>query len=221
MTAGTAAAPAAAAIRSTAGLLAAGMAAGVVYVGVGLTQILFRDGFDLREHQLSVASNGSLGWIQILSFVLTGLLTVACAAGMRRALTPGKGARWGPRLVGAYGVGLVGAGVFVTDPLNGFPPGTPDGPPAAVSWHGLTHLAVASLAFVALIAASFVLARRLRRSWRWYSIGTGSVLLVTWLGIGAASGVAAVNIAFVAAALNATVWVAAVAGHLRAGSAAR
>ena len=30
-----------------------------------------------------------------------------------------------PTLVGLAGIGLIGAGIFVTDPLNGYPPGTP------------------------------------------------------------------------------------------------
>ena len=36
---------------------------------------------------------------------------MACATGMRRALGPGRGRTWGPRLVGALGAGLVVAGV--------------------------------------------------------------------------------------------------------------
>ena len=52
-------------------------------------QMLVRDGFDIRRHALSLLTNGDLGWIQILNFVLPGLLVIAGAFGMRRAL------RWG------------------------------------------------------------------------------------------------------------------------------
>jgi len=40
-------------------------------------QMLVRDGFDIRRHALSLLTNGDLGWIQILNFVLTGLLVIA------------------------------------------------------------------------------------------------------------------------------------------------
>jgi hypothetical protein len=205
--------------RSTDSLLACGIAAAVLYVGTGIAQFLFRDGLDIRVHQLSVAGNGDLGWVQIANFVLTGGLTMAAALGMHRALAPGPAARWAPRLVAAYGAGLVGAGIFRADPINGFPPGTPAGPPAAPTWHAGVHLAVASLAFVALIAACFVLDRRFaaegRPGWRTYTLVTGGLLLLTWLGIGLAPGIAVINVAFVVAALHAGVWVAAVAARLR------
>ena len=64
---------------------------------------------------------------------------VACAVGMRRVLHPGPGGAWGPLLVGAFGVGLVIAGVFVVDPGAGFPPGAPAGAPERLSWHGILH----------------------------------------------------------------------------------
>jgi hypothetical protein len=49
-------------------------------------------GVDLSRHPLSLLSLGDLGWIQIANFVVTGVLYVACAVGMRRALGPGPGA---------------------------------------------------------------------------------------------------------------------------------
>jgi len=54
---------------------------------------------------------------------------ILCAAGVRRALAGGRGATWGAGLLAAYGLGLVGAGIFVADPMNGFPAGTPAGRP--------------------------------------------------------------------------------------------
>jgi hypothetical protein len=72
-------------------------------------QMLVRDGFDIRRHALSLLTNGNLGWIQILNFVLTGLLVIAGAFGMRRALRWGRGRTWGPLLLGVHGLGLIGA----------------------------------------------------------------------------------------------------------------
>ncbi|MGH3680791.1 MAG: DUF998 domain-containing protein, partial [Natronosporangium sp.] len=75
--------------RTAGGLLAAGVAAGPLYAAVAVAQYLFRAGLDLRQHVLSLASNGDLGWLQSASFVLTGVLTIAGALGLRRALHPG------------------------------------------------------------------------------------------------------------------------------------
>src|SRR5207253_6149221 len=107
----------------TRALLGAGLIAGLLYIVVGLIQMLIRPGFDIRRHELSLMSNGDLGWIQIGNFVVTGLLVIAAAIGMRRVLRGNRGGTWGPLLVAVYGAGLIAAGAFVADPMNGFPPG--------------------------------------------------------------------------------------------------
>jgi Protein of unknown function (DUF998) len=96
--------------NGTSALLACGVVAGPLYVVVALVQVLTRDGFDLGRHPLSLLSLGDLGWIQIANFVVAGLLSVASAIGMRRALRPGPGGTWGPLLVGVFGVGLIAGG---------------------------------------------------------------------------------------------------------------
>jgi hypothetical protein len=110
-------------------LLACGVIAGPFLIAAVLIQAFTRDGFDLSHHPLSLLGLGDLGWIQIVTFVVTGALYVACAVGMWRVLRPGRGGTWGPFLVGVNGVGLVVAGIFVTDAGAGFPPGAPAGAP--------------------------------------------------------------------------------------------
>src|SRR6185436_71421 len=113
--------------RITRSLLGYGVLAGPLYLGVSLAQALSRDGFDLSRHAWSLLANGDLGWLQIANFVVAGAMTVAGAIGLRRALTSGseapqrRGRTWGPALLAAYGVSLVGAGVFRADPAQGFP----------------------------------------------------------------------------------------------------
>jgi hypothetical membrane protein len=171
--------------ETTRALLTGGLLAGPLFVAAAGAQMLTRDGFDIRKHAISSLSLGGLGWIQIGTFIVTGLLTVGCAIGLRRVLYPGRGGTWGPLLVGAYGAGLVAAGVFVTDPADGFPPGTPDGLPDHFSWHAILHTISAMVAFLALIAASFVLGRRFavdgRRGWAAYATCTGAVLIPLFL----------------------------------------
>jgi hypothetical protein len=153
----------------TARLLACGIIAGPLFLAVWLIQALTREGFDLRRHPLSLLSLGDLGWIQIANFVVTGALYVACARGMWRALRPGRGGTWGPVLVGGLGVGLIVAGIFVSDAGAGFPPGAPDGAPQRISWHGVLHEVGFGVASLSWTAACFVFARRFAalKQWGW------------------------------------------------------
>jgi Protein of unknown function (DUF998) len=175
----------------TRALLGLGAVAGPLYLVAGLVQAFTRPGFDIRRHDLSLLANGDLGWIQMANLVVSGLLVVAGAVGMRRPLATGRGRTWGPLLVGVYGIGLVGAGLFTADPALGFPPGTPAGA-HAVSWHGLLHLVCGGVGFLALIAGCFVLARRFaaggERGWAAYSVVAGVVFFLAFAGIAAGSG---------------------------------
>jgi hypothetical protein len=140
-------------------LLAGGAIAGPLFAVTGLVQALTRRGFDLKRHALSLLEAGDLGWIQRANFILAGLLYVGAAVAMRRVMRGSAGGSWGPRLIGVFGLGMIGAGCFTADPGLGYPPGaTAD--TNAVSWHGLVHLASASVAFLALTVAGFVWARR-------------------------------------------------------------
>ncbi len=140
-------------------LLACGIIAGPLFLATWLIQAFTRKGFDPTYHPLSLLSLGNLGWIQIANFVVTGALYVACAAGMRRVLYPGRGGTWGPILVGVNGIGLILAGVFVTDAGAGFPPGAPSGAPEQISWHGLLHEVGFVVSSVSWLVACFVLMR--------------------------------------------------------------
>src|SRR5919109_1466881 len=175
----------------TRALLLCGVLAGPIYLVVGLVQAFTRPGFDIRRHDLSLLANGDLGWIQIANLVVSGLLVVAGALGMRRALVSGRGRSWGPLLVAVYGLGLVGAGFFTADPALGFPPGTA-ADARAVSWHGLMHFVCGGVGFLALIAACFVFAGRFasagERGWAAYSVATGVIFFGAFAGIAAGSG---------------------------------
>lgn len=195
----------------TRSLLGYGVLAGPFYVLVGVVQGLTRHGFNFAKHDLSLLANGSLGWIQIVNLVLSGLMTIAAAVGMRRS---GKAGTWGPRLIAGYGIGLVLAGVFVADPMNGFPVGAPPGKPASTSWHSLLHIAAGSIGFACLIAACFVLARRFGRGRAWYSRVTGVAFGVSFLGIASGSGSPAIVLGFSAGVLLAWTWLALTSIHL-------
>jgi Protein of unknown function (DUF998) len=196
--------------RQTRALLICGLIAGPFYLIVGLIQALTRPGFDMMRHDLSLLANGDLGWIQITNLVLTGLLVVAFACGVRQALSAGRGRTWGPILLGIYGVGLIGAGFFIADPAFGFPPGTPASA-HAISWHGLLHIVTAGIGFLALIAACFVLARRFasrtQRGWAAYSLATGVIFFAAFVGVATGSGQSWSVIGFWIGVLVAWAWI--------------
>jgi hypothetical protein len=80
------------------------------------------------------------------------------------------------------GVGRLGAGVFASDPVSGFPVGTPpqQDPP---TWHGFVHDMVFSVpGFGCLAAAMLVLAyafaRRRSPGWAVYSAVSGVAFMV-------------------------------------------
>lgn len=208
--------------RLTRALLTSGIIAGPLYILIGVIQILIRPGFDPARHDLSLMSNGDLGWIQIMNFVLTGLLTIASAIGMWRVLHGGKGGTWGPLLVALYGLGLIGAGIFVADPALGFPHGTP-ADADSISTHGLMHFVTGGLGFLALIAACLVFARRFhvlkQNGWAVFSLITGILFFAAFFGIAAGSQMGGsilvfVTLAFTAAVVLAWTWVSALSAQL-------
>jgi hypothetical protein len=158
--------------------------AGPFYLAVGLGQAFVRDGFDFARHPLSVLANGPGGWIQTANFILTGLMVLAAATGFRRTLGPKS--RTASVLLGAFGAGMIVAAVFRADPMDGFPIGTPMGPPNSISTAGLVHFAAGGLGFVALavscLFAARAMSRRNARSLARLSLLCGLVILLGFFG---------------------------------------
>jgi Protein of unknown function (DUF998) len=204
--------------RSSNILLLCGVVAGPLYVVAGVFQMLACVGFDPTRHALSLMSNGDLGWIQIANFLVTGLLVIACSVGMRQVLHPGRGGTWGPLLVGLYGLGLIGAGIFVADPALGFPPGTPEGPPAVITRHGMLHFVSGGVGFLGLIGACFTFGRHFaalrQHGWAVYSIATGLIFFGAFFGIASGSKKSWLIMAFTAAVVLAWSWLSLVSARL-------
>src|SRR5262245_59627328 len=203
----------------TPALLRLGMLAGPLYVVIGVLEVLFRSGFDIRRHALSLMSNGSLGWIQIASFICSGILVILAAIGLRRALYPTRGATAVSILLVVYGIGLIGAGIFVADPMDGFPPGTPPGPPASMSWHGPLHFMAGGIGFFGLIGATLVVAYRFFRQresgWAIASLLTGLFFFGAFAAIASGKRHPAINLAFTAAVVLSWLWLSALFAKAR------
>jgi hypothetical membrane protein len=147
---------------STRWLLTGGVIGPVLFVVVILVEGWTRADYDPMTMFGSLLSLGDLGWQQVANFVVSGVLVLGGAVGLRAVMTDGPGSRWAPRLIGLAGVGLLMAGVFVTDPAQGYPPGAPLGMPSSPSWPGIVHLLASVLVFIGLPIAMVVMARRFR-----------------------------------------------------------
>src|SRR5262249_15959382 len=154
----------------------------------------------------------------IATFLVSGAMTIACSVGMRRALAGRAGGTWGPRLIAIYGAGLMAAGLLRADPAYGFGPGAPAGQAVHISWHPPAHLVSASIGFIALTAACFVLARYSsrgrRRGLAISSRVTGLAFLAAFAGVTTGSDSSAIVLPFYAGVLVAWIWIAVISVHL-------
>jgi hypothetical protein len=172
-------------------LLRCGVAAGPVFVGVFLLEGVVRDGYRPLRHPVSSLALGPRGWVQAGNFAVAGTLFLAGAAGLARAGDLVASGRTATALIGAAGAGLIGSAVFTTDPVSGYPPGTPDAltqPSRTGTFHNLAALPV----FAGLPAAALACGSR---SWRagqrrfgLYSAGTAVAMLTTMALAGAGFG---------------------------------
>ncbi len=143
-------------------LLTGAVLASPLLVGLWAAQAFTREGFRPTFHSMSLLSLGDRGWVQVVSFVVTGLLLIGGGVGLGSVLGPERLTRWASVLVVLMGVGLVLAGVFVTDAGAGFPEGAPLGEPQT-SWHGALHELGFVLTQVAFVVLAIVLAVRFWR----------------------------------------------------------
>jgi hypothetical protein len=161
--------------------IACGVIAGPAFVGAFTALGARRAGYDWRRHAVSSLAVGREGWGQRANFMLVGGLYCVAASGLARSRSRLGELAVVPALVSAAGVGLIGSGVFVTDPVAGFPPehaGAAVGATAEVAptRSGQLHNLCAIPIFVGLPAAALVDAgsaiRRREYGWAACCVGT-------------------------------------------------
>lgn len=136
---------------------------------------------------MSSLALGRRGYVQVANYSVAGALYLAGAAGLSRAVSPHMSVRAVPTLIGAAAVGLLGSAVFTTDPVGGYPPGTPS-VQAGYSTSGALHDAVAIPIFVGLPAAAIAQAWQFRRTGqRGWAVCSGGTALSMIVGLGCAS----------------------------------
>lgn len=168
----------------TRSLLGQGMLVGPFYLALGIGQGLIRDGFSFARHPLSALANGPGGAVQTANLALSALLVLAAVAGIARA-GPQHSRGMRAALV-VYALGMIVAAIFPTDPLDGFPPGTPLGQPTTISTSGLVHLLAGVVTFLAMAIACWAgartMAKRGERGLSRLSLLAGVVVFLAFFG---------------------------------------
>ena len=76
---------------STRTLLIGGVVGPLLFVVVFTVLGAGRPGYDPMRQFVSLLMLSDGGWVQVASFLVTGVLILGSAVGLRRALTPGPG----------------------------------------------------------------------------------------------------------------------------------
>lgn len=169
--------------RKTRTRLICGALAGPLFTIAWFIEGVTRIHYDPMRHPISSLALGEFGWTQIANFLATGILTLVLASGLRKAFKLEGGTTWIPTLITIVGIGFLGTGFFATDPLSGYPLGTPAMliPPTLV---GSLHLLFASFIF-GLPIACFLMARLFdeqgERNWAIYSKVTAVAFMLVYL----------------------------------------
>ena len=166
-------------------LLTCGVIGGPFFVITFLIEGVTRVEYNWLRHPVSSLALGDSGWVQVANFIITGLLIFAFAIGLWCTLRTPGGSTWGPLLVGLFAIGLLGAGIFLTDPVSGYPPGTPDPHLEYSSNSARLHDLFGIPVFIGLPLACFVFWRWFARlgehAWAIYSAVSGFVMLVSFV----------------------------------------
>jgi Protein of unknown function (DUF998) len=139
----------------------AGMIGSLLFVAVFMLEDLLRSDFNWLSTAASEHSIGPYGWIQIATFVVTGLLFLAFARGAAREFRDSNGATLGPRFLVILGWCILLSGPFVAEPA----------PVTMLSreatWHGTVHGILGAIGFTLMPLSCFVFYRRFRKNPQW------------------------------------------------------
>ena len=152
-------------------LAGAGILAPLIFVAGVLVAQHLHAGYDPLQQGISDLALGPGGWLQTLTFLLTGLLLSAFALGLRTAQAASVAARCAVALLLLSGGGLLLLGLFPRDPAGAMP-----------TWQGAIHNRVGT-SLLSLPVACLALAAAFRRDagWRPYRRWAGAVGVLTLL----------------------------------------
>lgn len=145
------------------GAMWAGMIGPVIFVSIFVIEARLRVGYDSLVMYVSALSLGPRGWVQILNFVVFGMLLLAFARGVATgSRVAGAPSGVGPALLTIIAFGYLLSGPFVMDPDST--------PRNLMSIHGTIHGILGGIVFLLMPVNCFVFARSFRHNPEWRSL---------------------------------------------------
>jgi hypothetical protein len=131
----------------------AGIIAPLLFVSVFTIEGLLRPGYNPMSMYISALSLGSRGWIQIINFIMLGLLLALFTFSLSKEFQTGKASRSG--IIALYVLALLFfiSGPFVMDPANT--------PATQLSIHGLIHGLSGGIVFLLMPITILIFMRRI------------------------------------------------------------
>ena len=159
-----------------------GLIASLFFTLSWIIQEAFRPMYNPLMHPISSLSYGSLGWIQVATFFITGVLILLFAYGVWETWKKEVAlSQWIPIIVTLCGIAFIGCAIFTSDFANGYPAGTPvviTNP----TFSGIMHQAWVSLLFFATPGGCFIIgnyfAYKRELKWLLYSSISGFMFLI-------------------------------------------
>lgn len=176
-------------------LLISGIIAGPLFTLSWLIAGATREGYSPLRHPISSLSIGNLGWTQITTFLVVGILLLGFAVGLMRVTKSQGVSVWGARIIALCAIGLIGAGLFVSDPLSGYPSGLHTLRENR-SLFGILHDLFSAFLFIGYPVAAYKFARifikKKETGWTVYTIVSGLAFIcffiITSVGFGQTAG---------------------------------
>lgn len=157
---------------------AAGIAGPILFTTAFVAEGFWQPGYSHVADPVSALAAGPYGWVQDVNFVVFGVLTIAFAIGVHRALRPSRAGTIGSTFLLVSGAALVLAAVFPARDASG----------AVTDQPG--HVLAAVLAFLGAGIGFAAVSRRLARHPHWrdlagYTLISGIATIVLFLTVGA------------------------------------
>ena len=153
----------------------AGIIGPLLFITIFTIEGFLRPGYNMVSMYISELSFGPRGWIQIINFIITGVLLLLFARAITTEFPEGKASRAGPILFYIIAIFLLSSGPLVMDPRNT--------PVDQLTWHGIIHGILGALVFVIFAIICFVYLRRFREdpkweSYKWWTLVSGLIITV-------------------------------------------
>jgi hypothetical protein len=148
-----------------------GITGPALFVAGFLLEGWIRPGYNPSAEYVSALSLGERGWIQIVNFLIFGILLFVFSRAVAAEFTSGKASRWGIILLTIIAICYFFSGLFIMDPANT--------PLAEATFHGTLHGILGAIVFLLMPIAIFVFWRRFHSDPKWRFLQGWTLVLGT------------------------------------------